>query len=155
MCQHRRRSAGGAADVERWSVGSNMLGVSDMRAREQANRAKRFEVSEKTRKVADLEYMIREFEQMAVDLGRQVQAEEERTGVRDPAHYAYSTFAKAASQRRDNLKASVADLLEKLERAMKERDEALAEVSRQEAGDGHEGDMRSRHGERGMNAMAR
>ena len=81
-----------------------------MKARESALRLKRFEADEKARKVADLEHMIREFENMAADLDRQIQAEEDRTGVKDPAHFAYSTFAKSASQRRDNLRASVGGL---------------------------------------------
>lgn len=90
-------------------------------------RAKRFAVSEKARKVEGLERMIREFQQMVSDLDRQVQAEEERTGVRDRAHYAYSTFAKAAGQRRDNLMTSIADLKAKLDDAVRERDAAMAD----------------------------
>ncbi len=87
-------------------------------------RLKRFEADEKARKAADLEHMIREFETIASDLDRQIQAEEDRSGVRDPSHFAYSTFAKSASQRRDNLRASIAGLREKLEAALRERDEA-------------------------------
>jgi flagellar protein FliJ len=101
-----------------------------MKARESALRLKRFEAHEKTRKVADLEHMIREFENMAADLDRQIKAEEHRTGVKDPAHFAYSTFAKSASQRRDNLRTSADGLKAKLEAAQRERDEALEQVSR-------------------------
>lgn len=100
-----------------------------MRSREAALRSKRFEASEKARKVLDLEHMIREFEQMATDLERQVQAEEDRTGVKDRTHFAYSTFAKAASHRRENLLASIAGLRAKLEGAVRERDEAAAEIA--------------------------
>jgi hypothetical protein len=95
-----------------------------MKSRETALRAKRFEVDEKARKAADLEMMVREFENMANDLARQIQAEEERTGIKDPAHFSYSTFAKSARHRRDNLVASVQELKIKLEAAQKERDEA-------------------------------
>lgn len=101
-----------------------------MKARESALRLKRFEADEKARKVADLEHMIREFENMAADLDRQIRAEEERTGIKDPAHFAYSTFAKSASQRRDNLRTSADGLKAKLEAAQRERDEALEQVSR-------------------------
>jgi len=101
-----------------------------MKARESALRLKRFEADEKARKVADLEHMIREFENMASDLDRQIRAEEDRTGVKDPAHFAYSTFAKSASQRRDNLRASADGLKAKLEAAKHERDEALEQVAR-------------------------
>lgn len=101
-----------------------------MKARESALRLKRFAADEKARKVADLEHMIREFDGMASDLDRQIKAEEERTGVRDPAHFNYSTFAKSASQRRDNLIASADGLRAKLEIALRERDEALEQAAR-------------------------
>jgi hypothetical protein len=101
-----------------------------MKARESALRLKRFEADEKARKVADIEHMIREFENMATDLDRQIRAEEDRTGIKDPAHFAYSTFAKSASLRRDNLRTSADGLKAKLEAAQKERDEALEQVSR-------------------------
>jgi len=101
-----------------------------MKARESALRLKRFEADEKARKVADLEHMIREFENMAADLDRQIKAEEDRTGIKDPAHFAYSTFAKSASPRRDNLRTSADGLKAKLEGAQRERDEALEQVSR-------------------------
>ncbi len=101
-----------------------------MKARESALRLKRFEADEKARKVADLEHMIREFENMAADLDRQIKAEEDRTGIKDAAHFAYSTFAKSASQRRDNLRTSVDGLKVKLETAQRERDDALEQVSR-------------------------
>jgi hypothetical protein len=101
-----------------------------MKARESALRLKRFAADEKARKVADLEHMIREFEGMASDLDRQIKAEEDRTGIRDIAHFAYSTFAKSASQRRDNLRTSVDGLKAKLEVALRDRDEALEQVAR-------------------------
>ncbi|MDH4980918.1 flagellar export protein FliJ [Hyphomicrobium sp. D-2] len=101
-----------------------------MKARESALRLKRFAADEKARKVADLEHMIREFDGMASDLDRQIKAEEERTGVRDPSHFNYSTFAKSASQRRDNLIASADGLKAKLEIALRERDEALEQAAR-------------------------
>ena len=100
-----------------------------MKSRETTLRLKRFEAQEKARKAQGLEQMIREFEQMASDLERQVQAEEDRTGVKDRAHFAYSTFAKAANQRRDKLKASIDDLRLKLDDAIRERDEALADMA--------------------------
>ena len=99
-----------------------------MKAREAALKLKRFEADEKARKVRDLEQMIHEFELMASDLERQVQAEEERTGVCDTDHFAYSTFARSAAQRRENLLASVSDLQAKLDHAVSERDDAVAEL---------------------------
>lgn len=72
--------------------------------------------------------MVREFEQIAADLERQVQSEEDRTGVKDRNHFAYSTYAKAAIQRRDKLVASIDDLKVKLDDAVRERAEAEAEI---------------------------
>ncbi len=90
----------------------------------------RFEADERVRKVSDLEHMIREFEQVAADLERQIQAEEERTGVRDSSHFNYSTFARSAAQRRENLLASAAGLKARLEGAIRERDEFLEQMDR-------------------------
>ena len=104
-----------------------------MKARETALRLKRFEADEKNRKVQELEQMIYEFEQMAHDLERQVQVEEERTGVRDQQHFAYSTFARSAEKRRQNLLASVSELQEKLQFAVAERDDVLAELNEVDA----------------------
>ena len=103
-----------------------------MKPRESALRLMRFEAREKGRKVADLESMIREFEIMTIDLDRQISNEEERTGVRDPGHFAYSTFAKAARQRRDNLQTSVDDLRAKLALAIEERDIAIESLDKAE-----------------------
>lgn len=101
-----------------------------MKPRETALRLKRFEADEKARKVADLEFMIREFENIASDLDRQIQAEEDRTGIKDPEHFSYSTFAKSASARRDNLRSSAGELKGKLDAAIKERDEAAEQLTR-------------------------
>jgi flagellar FliJ protein len=111
-----------------------------MKSRDGALKLKRFEADEKRRKVADIEYMIHEFEQMSADLERQIASEEERTGVRDETHFAYSTFARAAAQRRNNLLASVANLREKLELAVAVRDEAAAELEAAAAADERSGD---------------
>ena len=98
---------------------------------------------EKARRVAELEQMIREFEGVAFDLDRQIKAEEERTGIRDASHFAYSTFAKSAAQRRDNLRASAAELRVKLEAAVVDRDEAAAQHAR--AATESREDLRGRH----------
>ena len=115
-----------------------------MKSRDSALKLKRFEAEEKRRKVADIESMIHEFEQMAADLDRQIATEEERTGIRNEAHFAYSTFARSAAQRRDNLRASVADLREKLELAVAVRNEALAELEVAASADERGGDRSRR-----------
>jgi len=126
-----------------------------MKARESALRLKRFAADEKARKVADLEHMIREFDGMANDLDRQIKAEEDRTGVRDPGHFNYSTFAKSASQRRDNLRASADGLKVKLEAALLERDEALEQVARADSPAGQDQLRNRRRAERAAAAALR
>ena len=103
-----------------------------MKPRDSALRAKRFETAEKARKVASLEAMIRDFETMASELLRQIAAEEERTGIKDPVHFAYSTFAKAAAQRRGNLLTSVSELKAQLEAARLNHEESATELAKLE-----------------------
>lgn len=103
-----------------------------MKPRDSALKLKRFEVSEKARKISLLETMIADFEHMAVDLARQVAAEEDRTGIKDPQHFAYSMFAKAAATRRANLMTSVEDLRVKLDAARLDHQEACAELAKLE-----------------------
>ena len=111
-----------------------------MKSRDGVIRLKRFEVDEKRRKVADIESMIAEFNDMAVDLDRQIAVEQERAGISDVNHYAYPTFAKAAMQRRDNLAVSVAGLEAKLSAAKGELEEAEEELRKIEALQGRETD---------------
>lgn len=115
-----------------------MLGYRVMKPRDSALRAKRFEAAEKARKVASLEAMIRDFETMVSELTRQIAAEEERTSIKDPAHFAYSTFAKAAAQRRGNLGASIADLKMKLDVAKRDHEDAASELTKLEPADDRE-----------------
>jgi hypothetical protein len=90
--------------------------------------SKRFEATEKARKVASLETMISDFERMGADLAQQIAAEEERTKIRDPRRVAYSTFAMAASLRRCNLLASIASLNPKFDAARRELGEATQQL---------------------------
>jgi hypothetical protein len=122
-----------------------------MKPRESILRLRRFEAEEKARKVADIEAMIREFEGEVANLSRQIASEEEKTGVRDPKHFAYSTFAKAAAQRRENLVNSVENLKIKLAAAVLERDLAADSLRKLEHGDGRDV-SRSRRRDRGSDA---
>lgn len=103
-----------------------------MKSRDTMVQLVRFKTEEKRKKVADLETMIRDFEGMAVDLDRQIEAEHDRTGIRDESHFSYSTFAKAAAQRRANLRASVDDLRSRLEAARDELSNALTDLKKAE-----------------------
>jgi flagellar protein FliJ len=101
-----------------------------MKSRDALMRLKRFEVDEKRRKVAEIEIMINDFNQMAGDLDRQIAVEQERAGVSDVNHYSYPTFAKAAIQRRNNLVTSAADLEAKVAAAREHLAEAVEELQK-------------------------
>jgi len=103
-----------------------------MKSRDTLIRLKKFQVDEKRRKVAQIEGMIVEFERMASDLDREIQAEQDRTGIHDPAHYAYPTYAKAAIQRRQNLKNSADELKGQLDDAKALLQEAFEELKKVE-----------------------
>jgi flagellar FliJ protein len=104
-----------------------------MKSREGLMRLKRFQVEEKRRQVAQIEAMIAEFERMARELNDQILSEQEKSGIHDAGHFAYPTFAKAASQRRDNLTASANELKGQLTAARADYDEAVAELEKIEA----------------------
>jgi len=103
-----------------------------MKSRETLIRLKKFQVDEKRRKVAQIEGMIAEFERIGGELDREIRAEQERAGIHDPAHFAYPTYAKAAMQRRDNLKRSADDLKVQLEDAKAALGEAFEEMKKVE-----------------------
>ncbi|WP_274630587.1 flagellar export protein FliJ [Arvimicrobium flavum] len=103
-----------------------------MKSRENLVRLKQFQVGEKRRHLMQLDMMIAEFERMATELEVQVAAEEKKSGITDINHFAYPTFAKAARQRRDNLRASQNDLLQQRALAQSILAEAEAELSKAE-----------------------
>ena len=95
-------------------------------------RLKKFQVDEKRRQVAQIEMMIADFERMASELDQQIEIEHTKTGISDVAHFAYSTFAKAALTRRDNLLNSANDMKSKLETAQDGLAEALEDLKKVE-----------------------
>ncbi|HEY4201863.1 MAG TPA: flagellar export protein FliJ [Devosiaceae bacterium] len=95
-------------------------------------RLKKFQVDEKRRQVTQIEMMVADFERMASDLDQQIEIEQQKTGISDVAHFAYSTFAKAALTRRDNLLASAHDMREKLESAQDALAEAIEDLKKVE-----------------------
>jgi flagellar export protein FliJ len=103
-----------------------------MKSRENLVRLKQFQVAEKRRHLLQLDMMIAEFERMATELDVQISAEEKKSGITDVNHFAYPTFAKAARQRRDNLRASQNDLLQQRASAQAILSEAEAELSKAE-----------------------
>jgi len=101
-----------------------------MRSRKSLIQLRRFEVDERRQTAADIETMMGELQQMVVDLDRQIEVEQERAGVDDVNHYAYPTFAKAAIQRRDNLKNSISELEARLEESRDQLAEAFEELKK-------------------------
>lgn len=95
-------------------------------------RLKKFQVDEKRRQVTQIEMMIADFERMASELDQQIEIEQQKTGISDVAHFAYSTFAKAAIQRRDNLLNSANDMKDKLEAAQDALAEAVEDLKKVE-----------------------
>ena len=103
-----------------------------MKSRETLIRLKKFQVDEKRRKVAQIEGMIAEFERIIVDLDREIKAEQDRAGIQDPTHFAYPTYAKAATVRRDNLKRSADEMRIQLEDAKSALGDAIEEMKKVE-----------------------
>ena len=103
-----------------------------MKSRDTLIRLKKFQVDEKRRKVMQIETMIAEFERMANDLEREIKVEQDRANIHDPAHFAYPTYAKAAIQRRENLKQSADELKIQLNDAKDALAEAFEELKKVE-----------------------
>ncbi|WP_428522632.1 flagellar export protein FliJ [Roseibium sp.] len=101
-----------------------------MKTRDSLIRLKRFQVDEKRRQLAQIESMISEFNRMADELDDQIRTEQERTGITDVSHFAYPTFAKAAADRRDNLRNSAHELDDQLQRAQDELSEAIEDLKK-------------------------
>lgn len=109
-----------------------------MKSRDTLVRLKRFQVDEKKRRANQIEAMIAEFGRMAADLDREIAAEETRTGIQDPGHFAYSTYARAARGRRDNLNHSAGELREQLDQAKRAYEEAQSELLKAQNLEGRE-----------------
>ena len=103
-----------------------------MKSRDTLIRLKKFQVDEKRRKAAQIEAMIAEFERIAGDLEREIKVEQDRAVIHDPAHFAYPTYAKAAIQRRENLKRSADELKIQLDDAKAALGEAFEELKKVE-----------------------
>jgi|SRR5271157_5328295 flagellar protein FliJ len=101
-----------------------------MKSRDTLVRLKRFQVEDKRRRLSQIEMMIAEFNRMAAELDREIALEEQKSGVKDASHYAYSTYARAARTRRDNLLHSADELKGQLEEARLLFDQANDELAK-------------------------
>ncbi len=109
-----------------------------VKSRDHLIRLKRFQLDERRRRVAQIESMIADFARMVLDLDREISAEEQRSGISDPNHYAYPTFARAAVARRDNLKRSSGELKDQLDEAKGLLGDAQDDLKKAESLDGRE-----------------
>ncbi len=98
----------------------------------------RFEYEEKRQQVNDIEMMIADFRRLANDLDQQIKVEQQASGITDVNHFAYPTFARAAINRRDNLRSSVSELEKRLERARQEALDAFEQLKVSETAGGLE-----------------
>ena len=109
-----------------------------MKSRETLMRLKRFQLEEKRRRVRQIETMLAELARMSAELDREIANEEKRAGISDQRHFAYPTYARAASVRRDNLKSSIAELEAQIEEARAAQAEAEAELVKFQAMEGRD-----------------
>ena len=109
-----------------------------MKSRDTLIRLKRFQADERRRQVIQIETMVAEFERMAGELDREIKAKEAKAGITDPSHFAYPTYARAATARRDNLRGSADDLKIKLEDARSALADALDDLKMVETLDDRE-----------------
>lgn len=83
---------------------------------EHLRRHKEFEANQHRRQAIQIETMIAELDRICIDLAQQIEAEETRARIHDPAHFAYPTYAKAARERCANIQHSANALRAELDR---------------------------------------
>ena len=115
-----------------------------MKSRDSLVRLKEFQVNEKRRQLQQLQQMMSEFERMSKELESQIAIEEKKSGISDPSHFAYPTFAKAARQRADNLQVSIKELRMQEEALEQSLEEMQAEYARAAALEERDGAIRAR-----------
>ena len=103
-----------------------------MKSRDTLIRIQRFHVDEVRRQLADIESMVADLEAKEGDLQAQIESEQSRTGISDITHFAYSTFAKSAMDRRDNIRFTIEGLNPQIEAARDKLADAVGELKRLE-----------------------
>jgi flagellar protein FliJ len=102
--------------------------VRDQIAAEKLHRLRQAGIEDTRRRIAQMEAAMADFDRTATELEGWIKAEENRTRIQDPAHFAYSTFAIAMTERRDALKRSRETLMRSigaLERQLVDADVTL------------------------------
>ncbi|NNE21997.1 MAG: flagellar export protein FliJ [Rhizobiales bacterium] len=114
-----------------------------MRSKDSILRFHRFQFEEKQQQVAEIDLMIGEFNRKLSDIDQQIEAEETRSGVADPAHFNYSMTAKSLRSRHDNLVKSIDDLTAQHDAIKAQANEAEAELRKVELMAEKEGGVQS------------
>ena len=89
----------------------------------------RYEVRSKAQSIAEIESALRAMAPSVAALDQRVRAEEARTRITDTKRIGYSTVARAARVRSDNLKKSVTALEARLVTAAADHESALAKLN--------------------------
>jgi flagellar protein FliJ len=98
------------------------------RAVERLHRPRRVGIDDTRQRIAQMEAIVADFDRTANELEGWIRAEQNRTRIHDPAHFAYSTFAIAMTRRRDALKRSRETLMrsiDELKRQLADADTTL------------------------------
>ena len=106
-----------------------------MYARGTNKRIKQFQLHDCCCTVIRIEKLIAEFKQIDAALVREITVEEGRAGIHDMANFAYPLVAKAVQQRRENVRRSIEELMQRLEVARNAMAEAEDELRRVESRD--------------------
>jgi flagellar protein FliJ len=93
----------------------NRDNVQDGRTVERLHRVRRVGIDDTRRRIAQMEAVVADFDRTANELEGWIKAEQNRTRIQDPAHFAYSTSAIAMTQRRDALKRSRETLMRSID----------------------------------------
>ena len=81
-----------------------------MKVKQLSIEAQLFAAEQERRRLSRIEMMIGELLRSVAGLELEIAAEESRVRISDPKHFAYSTYARAASRRRDNLLRTIGEL---------------------------------------------
>src|SRR4029079_3803640 len=100
-----------------------------MKHRERLLARARHEVKSNAQSIVAIESALQSMAAAIAPLDQHVRTEETRTRITDPKHSAYSTVARAARARSDNLKKSLAELGARLRVATADRESALTKVA--------------------------
>lgn len=101
-------------DLARPPSSRNNSVIHDGNVNERLNRQKWLAIGSPRLRIAQVEASIANFSATINALEGAIEVEHVRTGIRDPAHFAYSTAASAMIQRRDNLRRSIDELKRQL-----------------------------------------